>query len=100
LEKGAIANPPKDILVSVDQCFPGGLDLEEWVLLRRVLALARVLINRLVLMSEVHKHPLSSERRLASVPVEKPSTASQAVILAMQQFPATHLLDHFVSLSR
>ena len=39
--KLAIANLPKDILVSVDQRIPGGLDLEEWALLRRVLGLIK-----------------------------------------------------------
>jgi hypothetical protein len=40
--KLAIANLPKDILISVDQRIPGGLDLEEWAQLRRVLALIKV----------------------------------------------------------
>ena len=31
----------EDILVSVDQRIPGGLDLEEWAQLRRVLALIK-----------------------------------------------------------
>jgi hypothetical protein len=39
--KLAIANLPKDILVSVDQRIPGGLDLEEWAVLRRVLGLIK-----------------------------------------------------------
>jgi len=39
--KLAIANLPKDILVSVDQRIPRGLDLEEWAVLRRVLGLIK-----------------------------------------------------------